>query len=331
MGDFMVKRFHSTTWECRSTQFNFHRLDGGRSDDGVIRYDVRVPSRERNSPADVMAEIWELPKGKTNLISVQVLATPVNTSRNFLRHLARAISAQESGADTHIILMVALLDPETKKVLLQTENLRAEAVRVDSLLSDLLPYDIVRRLRRAEDIDLEYCECVTVMFSDVPIFSEIVGRVSPFQLFAILEHMCRTLDAVVAGFTVFKVETIRDSYMIVGGVPVHMGNQLAAEVANLALAMLNGVGTMPTVQEHRLGKWMVFEARVGIHSASRIQISTAAYQLLDGREGFKLESRGLIPIKVDLDFVEKKKDLLEQVSSKHHRKVRRFARRSQLD
>ena len=96
----------------------------------------------------------------------------------------------------------------------QTDNLRAEADRVDSLLHDLLPYDIVRRLRCGETIELEQCECATVLFIDVPVFSEIVAKVSPLQLFTMLEHMCRVLDAVVAGFTVFKVETIRDSYMV---------------------------------------------------------------------------------------------------------------------
>ncbi|GAU99760.1 hypothetical protein RvY_10712-2 [Ramazzottius varieornatus] len=217
-----------------------------------------------------------------------------------------------------------------EKVREQTDSLRAEADRVDNLLRDLLPYDIVRRLRCGETIQLEQCDSASVLFTDVPVFSDIVGKVTPFQLFTLLEHMCRILDVVVAGFTVFKVETIRDSYMIVAGVPVHIGGRHAVEVANLALAMITSVRSLPTVQAFHLEEWMKLEARAGIHSgpliagivgtklphytvfgdtvntasrmettgeASRVHISQATFELLKGRTEFKLEARGLISVK----------------------------------
>ena len=51
------------------------------------------------------------------------------------------------------------------------------------------------------------------MFSDMPEFSGIVTKSSPLQLIILLNSVYSTIDVLIESFDVYKVETIKDSYM----------------------------------------------------------------------------------------------------------------------
>ena len=69
-------------------------------------------------------------------------------------------------------------------------------------------------LSQRREVPLEHFDQVTVMFSDVPTIADISGTIPPLQLFGLLEDFCVVVDAIISNFCVFKMEAIRDSYMV---------------------------------------------------------------------------------------------------------------------
>ncbi|GAV04817.1 hypothetical protein RvY_15038 [Ramazzottius varieornatus] len=144
-------------------------------------------------------------------------------------------------------------------VIEKTESLQAEARQVEAILHNLLPPSIVSILNRGEQVPLEHFDQVTVLFSDVPMVAELSGVITPIQLFGLLDDLCLVVDAILSTFNVFKVEAIKDQYMVVGGAPVRMGKRHVKEVAYLALKMMDGVKRL-------LVKDNCLTARIGMHS-----------------------------------------------------------------
>ncbi|KAL4690985.1 hypothetical protein H8959_013946 [Pygathrix nigripes] len=81
----------------------------------------------------------------------------------------------------------------------------------------------------------EFKNC-TILFSDVVTFTDICAACEPIQIVNMLNSMYSKFDRLTSVHTVYKVETIGDAYMVVGGVPVPTGSH-AQRVANFALGM----------------------------------------------------------------------------------------------
>lgn len=63
-------------------------------------------------------------------------------------------------------------------------------------------------------MDPEYFDSMSVMFSAIPQFDDIIKRVHPLLVVTFLHNLYLAVDGVLAQFDVYKVETIRDSYMV---------------------------------------------------------------------------------------------------------------------
>ncbi|UYV64525.1 hypothetical protein LAZ67_3001097 [Cordylochernes scorpioides] len=69
-------------------------------------------------------------------------------------------------------------------------------------------------------------------------------------------------DSILENHDVYKVETIGDAYMVASGLPIRNGDQHAAEIASMALRLLEAIRTFEA--RHRPGERLNF--RIGIHS-----------------------------------------------------------------
>jgi len=203
----------------------------------------------------------------------------------------------------------------------RTRELEDERNRSEELLLSILPSPIARRLEDGEELIADYFSDATVLFADIVGFTQLSSRLKPSKVVDVLNRLFGKFDAIADKHQVEKIKTIGDSYMAVGGVPIHQDNH-ADRIANVALEM------MPAIEQLGRSLDLPLSARIGVHTgdvvagvigrrkfiydlwgdtvntasrmesagvAGRIQCSDHVRTLLDG--SFEFESRGEIDIK----------------------------------
>ena len=104
-----------------------------------------------------------------------------------------------------------------------------------NLVNKMLPKRAIVKLHRGQTV-LEKYNLVTIFFSDIVGFTSMAGHMRPIQVMKMLNDLYTEMDKLVEKHQVYKVETIGDAYMVVGGAPDRAPAPLAAErVAMFAL------------------------------------------------------------------------------------------------
>ncbi|XP_038643014.1 soluble guanylate cyclase 88E-like [Scyliorhinus canicula] len=142
------------------------------------------------------------------------------------------------------------------------KKLDEEKKRGDSLLYAMIPKAVADRLRKGVTA-LETCQVfpdVTILFSDVVKFNEICIHITPMQVVDMLNEIYIVFDTLSEKHNVYKVETIRDAYMVVAGVP-NKTTLHAHHICDMAVDMLSSIDHLkdPSTGDN-------IQIRVGIHS-----------------------------------------------------------------
>lgn len=120
-------------------------------------------------------------------------------------------------------------------LILKLDDSKAKA---DSLLSQMMPKAISRRLKEGKLIEPELFATATVFFMDVVGFTTICSKIDPLDTVELLDSIYNLFDNVIDQYDAYKVETIGDCYMVVSGVPRRNQNKHAAEICTMALHLL---------------------------------------------------------------------------------------------
>uniref|UniRef100_A0A915EG51 guanylate cyclase n=1 Tax=Ditylenchus dipsaci TaxID=166011 RepID=A0A915EG51_9BILA len=216
------------------------------------------------------------------------------------------------------------LEANNEQLEILAKDLEEEKAKTDALLRECLPPSVATQLINGSTVDArEYAEA-TVMFSDVPGFQDIVPHCKPTDVVHLLNDLFTKFDRVVTLHDVYKVETVGDSYMTVGGVPDSTDNH-CEKICHLALGMLwkarsvlDPVNNQPLlvrcgihsgnivagVVGQKMPRYCLFgdtvntASRMESHSpAGRIHCSDAARVASQKTGRFEFVSRGIIPIK----------------------------------
>ncbi|XP_055355146.1 atrial natriuretic peptide receptor 1-like [Paramacrobiotus metropolitanus] len=167
-------------------------------------------------------------------------------------------------------------------VLIKTEELQTERKKCDDLLRELLPKSVVDQLRNRESMVAEYYSCVSVFFSDLDGFVAWVSRARPELVIETVTTMFSAFDGAIQEMDVHKVETVRDSYMVVGGIPNLGDNEHVREICRMAIKLMkvfesSGLSTNNTAistednsaavhTTHLLWEPVALRLRCGVHS-----------------------------------------------------------------
>jgi adenylate cyclase len=195
-----------------------------------------------------------------------------------------------------------------------------ERERSEELLLNILPAPIAERLKRGEVV-ADHIDSASVLFADIVDFTPLSARYTAVELVSLLNRIFSHFDNLVDRYSLEKIKTIGDCYMVAAGVPVSRIDH-ALVLAKLALEMQEYMAA------NRFDEGQRLYFRIGIHSgslvagiigkrkfiydlwgdtvntASRmeshgvggvIQISRATYELI--KDDYICESKGSIQVK----------------------------------
>ena len=144
---------------------------------------------------------------------------------------------------------------------LKNEELAEAHEESERLLLNTLPASIVERLKRGEGVIADRYDSVTVLFVDIVGFSAIASLLSPEDLITLLDSIFSDIDAIATTYSLEKIKTVGDSYMLVGGAPERSEDH-CVRVAKAAFAIQNAVKRTAT------GMNMAVNVRIGMHTGS---------------------------------------------------------------
>uniref|UniRef100_G3PRL3 guanylate cyclase n=1 Tax=Gasterosteus aculeatus aculeatus TaxID=481459 RepID=G3PRL3_GASAC len=215
------------------------------------------------------------------------------------------------------------LERKKEELRILSQHLETEKEKTETLLYAMLPRHIANQLKDGRSVKAGEFEVCTILFSDVVTFTSICAACEPIHIVHMLNSMYSKFDRLTSIHDIYKVETIGDAYMVVGGVPVPTKSH-AHRVANFALGMrlaarevTNPVTGKPIQIRVGLHTGPVLAGVVGekmpryclfgdsVNTASRmeshgvpdhIHLSTSTYSALKDN-GFSIQERGQIEIK----------------------------------
>ncbi|KAM4694359.1 guanylate cyclase soluble subunit beta-2-like [Discoglossus pictus] len=215
------------------------------------------------------------------------------------------------------------LERKKEELRILSKHLEEEKKKTEALLYAMLPKHVANQLKEGKKVEAgEFKEC-TILFSDVVTFTNICAQCEPIQIVFMLNSMYLRFDRLTTVHDVYKVETIGDAYMVVGGVPVPVSSH-AERVANFALGMILtakevknpitgnpiqirvGLHTGPVlagVVGEKMPRYCLFgdtvntASRMESHGVpNKIHLSPSAYRSLKDKE-FEISARGEIEVK----------------------------------
>ena len=201
------------------------------------------------------------------------------------------------------------------------QQIETEQEKSESLLLNILPRQIADRLKQNQKVIADSFPEATVLFADIVNFTPLSKRISPTELVKFLNEIFSTFDQLTEKYSLEKIKTIGDAYMVAGGIPVPQKDNCLA-VADMALEMQQelkrisdqsgesfniriGIHTGPVVAGVIGTKKFIYDlwgdtvntaSRMESHGiAGGIQVTEVTYEFL--KEQYNFEDRGVITVK----------------------------------
>jgi adenylate cyclase len=219
---------------------------------------------------------------------------------------------------TIVFTLLALFAKQREDALLA---LQSEHERAESLLLNILPGSIARRLKASPTTIADQFDAASVLFADVVGFTPHSEHMSAAEVVGTLDRLFSHFDTLAERYRLEKIKTIGDAYMVAAGVPeprpdhatvlaslaLDMTASMAAEgaLADLGLELRIGINSGPVVAGVIGRKRFLYDLwgdAVNIASRmesqgtpGRIQITEPTHELLG--DEFVCERRGMVEVK----------------------------------
>jgi class 3 adenylate cyclase len=119
-----------------------------------------------------------------------------------------------------------------------------ERAKSETLLLNVLPASIARRLKSGERPLADRFEEAAVLFADLVGFTPMSDRLSPDAVVELLDDLFTHFDEMAERRGLEKIKTVGDAYVVVGGVPEPTPSA-GEDIADMALEMLSFVVGRP--------------------------------------------------------------------------------------
>ena len=139
------------------------------------------------------------------------------------------------------------------------KQIKIEQEKSDKLLLNILPESIAQRLKNGESLIADDFEDSTVLFADLAGVTKLSSTISATDVVMQLNSIFSLFDGLLIKYSLEKIKTIGDCYMLVGGLPKPDKNH-ADSVARMALEMLDTMEQINTKTDQSL------KVRIGINS-----------------------------------------------------------------
>ncbi|WP_375468752.1 adenylate/guanylate cyclase domain-containing protein [uncultured Nostoc sp.] len=173
------------------------------------------------------------------------------------------------------------------------EALRYQQEETERLLLNILPAAISKPLKEEPANIAEDFADVTVLFANIVGFTEIAASMSAVQVVKLLNQIFSAFDRLTEQYSLERIKTINDAYMVVGGLPTRRLDHAQA-IAQMAVHMQTAIALFNTENNQN------FNTRIGIHSGSVmagvIDLNNFTYDLWGDTINIAscMESQGLV-------------------------------------
>jgi class 3 adenylate cyclase len=145
---------------------------------------------------------------------------------------------------------------ETEKIKHQLDEkhtlLVDEQKKSESLLLNVFPVSIAKRLKDHQALIADGHSDVTVMFADITNFTQMTEQMAPQQMVGLLNKIFSWFDAMTDKYGLEKIKTIGDAYMVVGGLTRNHEDYVKS-IVDMALEMQELITQHPDFISHNMG------------------------------------------------------------------------------
>jgi class 3 adenylate cyclase len=202
---------------------------------------------------------WWILVGIIALLSVGVFS--------LYRSRLRIIENQKKKLEALVQERTAEILKQTRKIELQKEQIEKEKIKVENLLLNMLPTEIVEELTNKGKAQAKHFRIASVMFTDFKNFTHIAEVIRPKDLIAELDRLFIRFDEIIGKYGIEKIKTIGDSYMCAGGLPIRN----KTNPVDIVLAGLEIQRYIESIKAEKIAKGEEFwELRVGINTGELI-------------------------------------------------------------
>jgi class 3 adenylate cyclase len=166
-----------------------------------------------------------------------------------------------------VLTLIGILYRDYRLKIKTNKLLDQRKAEIESLLLNILPFEVAAELQSEGHSSPRYYESVSVMFTDFVSFSKIAESLTPQRIVEELNEFFTEMDEIIEKYNLEKIKTIGDSYMCAGGIPTAN----TTHPIDMVRAGLDIVDYLKKKNQARadigMPKW---EIRIGINTGSLV-------------------------------------------------------------
>ncbi len=159
------------------------------------------------------------------------------------------------------------LEQQKEEIEAQRDAIGEEQKKSDTLLLNILPFEVAKELKEKGYATPKYYESATVLFTDFKGFTNAAAKMTPQEVIKALDVCFLAFDEISEKYGLEKIKTIGDAYMCAGGIPLmNQTHPLDAVKAGLEIKQF-----MDKMRQEREAKGEPYwELRIGVNTGALV-------------------------------------------------------------